>query len=286
MRSVFALARFSFSIVALAAIVGSGGCNKPTYPECKKDKHCKQDLGEKCTFGKCQNCTTNEDCVGKGPNGENFVCTTEFLCSDPASVPGVGENPEAGLLGSPCTDSAECGGGLVCTQGKCSNCLDDIECPGGKCNVDLGVCEDTQAAGGVVCTTDDQCSMDEICDLGACVFSAVTPSGPNPCGIDAVYFSFDSPKIEDDAKSKLDQIATCLVEQGRLVYLEAHADPRGTEEYNILLTDRRGQTVKQYLTTKGVGAEKMQVVSKGNLEAIGSNEQEWAEDRRVEFVFP
>ena len=67
-----------------------------------------------------------------------------------------------------------------------------------------------------------------------------------------MYFDFNSPKISGEAQSQLDQIATCLTEQGKLIYLEAHADPRGTEEYNIMLTDRRGQSVKRYLETKRV----------------------------------
>ena len=59
--------------------------------------------------------------------------------------------------------------------------------------------------------------MDEICDNGTCVFSGIEPSGDNPCGIDAVYFDFDSPKITGEAQGKLDQIAQCLIDQNRLV---------------------------------------------------------------------
>ena len=153
------------------------------------------------------------------------------------------------------------------------------------CDLSTGLCS-TGGAGGGTCTNDDECAMDEICDNGSCVFSGIEPSGNNPCGIEAVYFDFDSPKIKSDAQAQLDQIATCLVEQNTLVYLEAHADPRGTEEYNIMLTDRRGQSVKQYLETKGVTGENLQVISKGDLEAAGTDESGWSKDRRVEFVFP
>ena len=77
-----------------------------------------------------------------------------------------------------------------------------------------------------------------------------------------------------------------MIDQGRLVYLEAHADPRGTEEYNIMLTDKRGQSVKKFLTDLGVDGQNLQVVSKGALEATGTNESEWQQDRRVEFIWP
>jgi peptidoglycan-associated lipoprotein len=173
----------------------------------------------------------------------------------------------------------------VCTAGKCSNCTDDIQCDGGTCNPDTGTCS-TPGGGGGACSTDDDCAMDEICDNGSCAFSGITPGKENPCGIDAIFFDFDSPKISDEAQGQLDQIAECLKTQNTLVYLEAHADSRGTEEYNIMLTDRRGQSVKSYLETKGVTGENLQVVSKGDLEATGTDEGGMAKDRRVEFIFP
>lgn len=274
----------SFSLVAAAFALSAPlvGCKKPEYPECKKDKHCKADLGEKCVDGKCQNCTTDTDCAAKGPNGEDLVCF-EFRCTDPSAIP-TGDGGQ-GSLGSPCTQTFDCSGGLVCTAGACSNCVDDLSCEGGTCDLATGTCSGGGAGGGQ-CTTDDQCAMDEICDGGMCVFSGIEGGGTNPCGIDAIYFGFDSPKIQPEAQEQLDQIATCLVEQGTLVYLEAHADARGTEEYNIMLTDRRGQSVKSYLETKGVTGENLQVISKGNLEAMGTDESSWSKDRRVEFIFP
>ena len=128
--------------------------------------------------------------------------------------------------------------------------------------------------------------MDEICDGGMCVFSGIPEGGGNnPCGIDAIYFGFDSPKLTPETEENLKSAAQCIADQGRLVYLESHADPRGTEEYNILLTDRRGQAVKKFLQDLGVPPENMQVISKGSLEARGTDEQSYADDRRVEFVW-
>jgi peptidoglycan-associated lipoprotein len=258
------------------------GCKKPNYPECKKDKHCKVDLGEKCVDGKCQNCATDDDCVGKGPNGENWVCF-DLRCMDPSEVPEGAGGP--GSLGSPCTQTIDCAGGLVCTGGKCSNCTDDVQCSPGTCDISTGLCTTGGATGGQ-CTTDDECAMDEICDNGTCVFSGIGPGGENPCGLDAVFFDFDSPKIKADAAEQLRGVADCLKNAGKNVILEAHADPRGTEEYNIMLTDRRGQSVKQFLVDLGVPGEAMNVVSKGDLEASGTDESGWSQDRRVEFIFP
>jgi peptidoglycan-associated lipoprotein len=276
MRSL--LARLApFALLALPLVM-TPGCKKPAYPQCKKDKHCKVDLGEKCVDGSCQNCKVDSDCAGKGPGGANWVCH-EFRCTDPAAIPADGA---PGGLGSPCTQSFDCSGGLVCTAGVCSQCTDDIECGGGTCNLATGTC--TTPGGGGSCSTDDQCAMDEICDNGMCVFSQIG-GGRNPCGLDAVYFSFDSPKIEDTAAEQLRGVAECLKNQESRVYLEAHADVRGTEEYNIMLTDRRGQSVKTFLENLGVPGERMQVISKGSLEATGQDDAGMQKDRRVEFLF-
>jgi peptidoglycan-associated lipoprotein len=265
-------------LVALATV----GCKKPAYPECKKDKHCVVDMGEKCVDGQCQNCTTNDDCKGKGTGGADWTCH-EFRCTDPALVPaGSGGT---GSLGSPCAQTLDCGGGLVCTAGKCANCTDDVECAPGTCDLGTGTCTTPPGGGGTPCQTDDQCAMDEICDNGTCVFSDV-PGGPNPCSVDAVFFEFDSPTLTTEAQDQLKGLAECFKTQNRLVYLEAHADSRGTEEYNILLTDRRGNGVKKFLEDLGVSGANMQVVSKGDLEAAGTDESSMQKDRRVEFIWP
>lgn len=259
----------------------STGC-KPDYPACKKDKHCNAEEGEKCVEGICQNCTTDEDCVGKGPSGENWVCH-EFRCADPATVGGGAAG--GGQQGSPCTDASQCADGLACKGGICDVCMEDADCVTGTCNLDTGRCGTVQ--GGGSCSTDDDCAMDEICDGGMCVFSGdYGGDGTVLCELQAVYFDFDSPKLRPEVEEQLKAAAQCIAEQGRLVYLEAHADPRGTEEYNILLTDRRGQGVKKYLEQLGVSADNMQVISKGSLEATGTDESSWSQDRRVEFIWP
>ncbi len=260
-------------------LLSTSAC-KEDYPACRKDKHCNQEEGEKCVDGLCQNCVTDEECKGKGENGEDWACV-EFRCSD--APPGAVGGP--GSEGSPCTSTMECSGGLVCLGGACSKCTDDSMCVDGTCDLGTGLCV-LPGAGNGQCTTDDECAMDEICDGGMCVFSGdYGGNGEVLCDLQAIYFGFDSPKIQPDVQKQLKAAASCMAEQNRMVYLEAHADPRGTEEYNILLTDKRGQSVKAFLINLGVGADKMQVISKGSLEARGTEEATFAQDRRVEFIW-
>ncbi|PRQ06167.1 Peptidoglycan-associated lipoprotein precursor [Enhygromyxa salina] len=276
------LSRLSFlGVFALGLTAMSlTGCKKPEYPACKKNKHCNQEMDEKCVDGTCQNCVENSECAGKGPNGQDYVCY-EFRCVDPSEAAAGGSGQ-----GSPCTSSLDCTGGLVCQAGSCNFCAQDMDCPTGTCDLGTGLCSDGMPGAPGSCTMDDDCAIDEICDGGMCIFSGdYGGDGEVLCELQAVFFGFDSPKLSPETEASLKAAAQCIADQGRLVYLEAHADPRGTEEYNILLTDRRGQGVKSFLQNLGVPPENMQVISKGSLEARGTDDQSYADDRRVEFIW-
>jgi peptidoglycan-associated lipoprotein len=269
---------------ALMLVMPSTGCKKKPYPQCKKDKHCKVDLGEKCVDGSCQNCKTDADCVGKGPAaGPAWVCA-QFRCMDPAEAAKLGTGGGSGEMGSPCTQTVDCVGGLVCTAGACAGCTDDIECAPATCTIETGRCS---AAGQ--CTTDDQCPMDQICDGTMCIFSGGGTTGGGPCGLDAVYFGFDSDTLTPKSQEDLTNVVACLTEQagaGIEVILEAHADAVGTEEYNIMLTERRGGSVRAFLVEKGVPEAALRVLAKGSLESTGATEAERSKERRVQLIFP
>jgi hypothetical protein len=70
------LSRLSFLglFAFVLGVMAMTGCKKPEYPACKRNKHCNQEMGEKCVDGTCQNCVENSECAGKGPNGEDYVC--------------------------------------------------------------------------------------------------------------------------------------------------------------------------------------------------------------------
>ncbi len=274
------LLRYGFGALTVGVLALSlGGCKKPEYPACKKDKHCNVDKDEKCVDGQCEReCKSPTDCEGMGPEGENWLCGGEGICVDPTAGGGTGQ-------GSPCTSSLDCTGGLVCKAGICDFCAADMDCPAGTCDLGTGLCAGATDGQGV-CTVDDDCAMDEICDAGMCIFSGdYEGDGETLCNLNAVFFGFDSPQLSPETQQQLKDAAECIKNQGRLVYLEAHADARGTEEYNILLTDKRGQSVKTFLQDLGVPPENMQVISKGSLEAAGSDEAGYAQDRRVEFIW-
>ena len=117
--------------------------------------------------------------------------------------------------------------------------------------------------------------------------------GSNPANGDrtvlashTIYFDFDQSGIKASERPKLDAVKAFIAEHPEArVLLEGHCDWKGTAEYNLGLGDRRSNAAKQYLTTSGVTADKLEVLSKGDLDAIeNSDEATAAKDRRVDFV--
>ena len=93
-------------------------------------------------------------------------------------------------------------------------------------------------------------------------------------------FKVDSAKVDDQTKTALTGLATCLngPMKTMTVRLVGHADLRGTDDYNQKLGLERARSVKNVLTDNGVDAARITVVSHGEAEATGTSEKE----RRVE----
>ncbi len=107
------------------------------------------------------------------------------------------------------------------------------------------------------------------------------------CGIsdDDAYFAFDSAKIRQEDHGVLAKLATCFETgplQGHVMRLIGHADPRGDDEYNMVLGGRRAESVREYLLGQGLTKQRIETSSRGELDAKGIDEATWAKDRRVD----
>lgn len=101
------------------------------------------------------------------------------------------------------------------------------------------------------------------------------------------YFDLDSQTIRDEAKPVLQKDADWLKRWASAkVMVEGHADSRGSAEYNLALGERRASAVRDYLVNLGVGADRIQIVSKGKEAPVCSEETEscWSQNRRGHFV--
>ncbi len=109
------------------------------------------------------------------------------------------------------------------------------------------------------------------------------------CGISDsdAYFAFNSANIRDQDHKVLGQLATCFTSgplAGRQMRLVGHADPRGDEDYNLVLGGRRADNVKGFIVKKGLDDGKVATTSRGEMDATGTDESSWSRDRRVDIV--
>jgi peptidoglycan-associated lipoprotein len=101
-----------------------------------------------------------------------------------------------------------------------------------------------------------------------------------------VYFDFDQSFVRPADRGTLQEVAQYLdANPAAKLLVEGHCDWRGTTEYNMALGDRRASSVVTYLGQIGVSADRMETVSKGDLEAIteGSDDQMQL-DRRADLI--
>ncbi len=239
----------SAAALVFAFAISSCG-NKPKGPGCKTDKDCKAPLV--CGDNKCVECNEDSQC----PSGKR--------CSNHACV-----------AKAECTNDDQCPAGKVCQAGQCKACASDAECgPGGSCQA--GACKKAKK-----CSKDDECADDEDCVQGYCQKANKNTGADATCQLQTVYFAFDQAAIEASERDRLDSNAQCIGKnKGKNVFLVGHTDTSGTEEYNIALSERRAQTVADYLARLGTDPARMQVVPKGETEPTGLGDDK---DRRVEF---
>ena len=95
-----------------------------------------------------------------------------------------------------------------------------------------------------------------------------------------VYFDFDRYSLRPEAIRLLDDaVAKLQANPGRQITIEGHTCSIGTAEYNLALGDRRASAVRDYLTSRGVAAARLQTVSYGEERPKYDNSRE--ETRRL-----
>ena len=102
-----------------------------------------------------------------------------------------------------------------------------------------------------------------------------------------VSFDYDQSGVREDQRAGLQKNADWLRRWSTTrVTIEGHADARGTNEYNLALGERRGNAVKDYLVTLGIGADRMVVISKGEEAPVctDANEMCYVRNRRGHFI--
>jgi outer membrane protein OmpA-like peptidoglycan-associated protein len=80
----------------------------------------------------------------------------------------------------------------------------------------------------------------------------------NKININSIYFDFDKFNIRSDAEFELDKIAAIMHQNPDMtIEVNAHADSRGKDAYNITLSNNRAESTMQYLVSKGIALDRM-----------------------------
>ena len=95
-----------------------------------------------------------------------------------------------------------------------------------------------------------------------------------------VHFDFDRYSLRPEATRALDEaIATLQANPDLNIEIEGHTCNIGTAEYNLALGERRATAVREYLTSRGIGANRLRTVSYGEERPKHDNSRE--ETRRL-----
>ena len=101
-----------------------------------------------------------------------------------------------------------------------------------------------------------------------------------------IYFEFDQDAVRADGQPTLDRkAAIMLANPGLRIRIAGHADDRGSDEYNLVLGNKRATSAKRYLEAKGIDGGRIETISYGEERPAdtGATEAAWAKNRRDEF---
>ena len=107
-------------------------------------------------------------------------------------------------------------------------------------------------------------------------------------GIPDILFHYDKADLRPDETQKIRQVADLFKKNDHLIVrLDGHADPRGSDRYNITLSERRVDAVRRGLVDAGVPADRIVIAAFGEKrpKCDAATEDCYKADRRVEVFF-
>ena len=127
----------------------------------------------------------------------------------------------------------------------------------------------------------------------------VAPPAPAPAAVIApvpssekvtyaadAFFDFDKAILKPEAKTKLDDLVSKTKEINlEVIIAVGHTDSVGSDAYNDKLSVKRAESIKTYLTSKGVEANRVYTEGKGKKQPVADNKtaEGRAKNRRVEI---
>lgn len=113
---------------------------------------------------------------------------------------------------------------------------------------------------------------------------------PTQVVLNPIYFEFNKHNITREGAFELDKLVEAMNSKPEMVIMvKSHTDSRGSDAYNLSLSDRRARATVQYIISKGINKNRISGKGYGESEpkqACGENctEEQHAQNRRSEFL--
>ena len=120
-------------------------------------------------------------------------------------------------------------------------------------------------------------------------FRLSSPKIGNQFRLNNVFFETNSAVLEEISKQELDIVARWMetIDDDVVFELQGHTDDRGSESWNLTLSQMRADAVRSYLITQGIEASRLTARGYGMTRPIATNETDEgrAQNRRTEVYF-
>lgn len=105
---------------------------------------------------------------------------------------------------------------------------------------------------------------------------------------DPIFFETNKAVIKKESVPTLDHVVAAIKNDRKigLVEIGVHTDARGNDDYNLELSQKRADAIRDYLVGKGVDATMLRAKGYGETKPIDkrATSEAWAKNRRTEFL--
>lgn len=113
-----------------------------------------------------------------------------------------------------------------------------------------------------------------------------------PIVLENIYYDFDKWEIRPDAAKELDKLVKLLKDNPTIhIEMGSHADARGSDMYNLVLSDKRAKAAVDYLISRGIDPDRLTWKGYGEsvpvnecVKPVGCSEVKYQQNRRTEFT--
>lgn len=117
-------------------------------------------------------------------------------------------------------------------------------------------------------------------------------TAPKTYNIGDIFYDYNSATVRPDAVGNLDKLVSMLKDNPAIaIEIQSHSDSRGSDGYNMSLSNKRAQSVVNYLTAKGIASKRLKAKGFGEsqpvnkcVDGVECAESEHQKNRRTEFI--